>query len=319
MTGDRGGPREQTAAGHAGAGERREHVVGAADAGERLDRHLAATVGSRAQAARLIEAGLVEVDGRVVPKRHLLVAGERVSIAREPRAGASTELPTDRVPFRVAYEDDYLLVVDKPAGVVVHPARGHATGTLAQALARRAAGGEDPARAGIVHRLDRDTSGLLVVARTAEVHRQLKALLAARQLHREYLTLVDGMPPARSGTIDAPIGRDRHARLLVSLDTDVPRAAVTHFEVLRRFRSAALLQVVLDTGRTHQIRVHMRAIGHPVIGDRAYGGSLRFGLERQFLHAARLSFPHPVGGGQVDVRSPLPPELARALELAAGE
>jgi 23S rRNA pseudouridine1911/1915/1917 synthase len=292
-----------------------ERSVGAQEAGQRLDRFLAGLVGSRSQAARLIEAGLVQVDGRPAPKRHMVAAGELVSVAdRErdlaPHEGADAE-------FRVAYEDEHLLVVDKPAGVVVHPARGHGAGTLVQALAGRAAGGEDPGRPGIVHRLDRDTSGLLVVAKDEAVHRALKDLLASRELHREYLALVDGIPPARSGTVDAPIGRDRRDRVLVSLDTDAPREAVTHFELLRNLGSAALLQVVLDTGRTHQIRVHMAAIGHPVTGDRVYGGSARFGLGRQFLHAARLSFPHPVTGVALDVESPLPDDLARALELAA--
>ena len=147
------------------------------------------------------------------------------------------------MPFCVAFEDEHLLVVDKPAGLVVHPARGHRTGTLAQALAGRAAGGEDPYRAGIVHRLDRDTSGLLVVAKSDEVHRALKALLAARELRREYLALVEGRPPARTGTIDAPIGRHRHERVLMSIDTDEPREARTHFEIERLLPGATLLRV----------------------------------------------------------------------------
>ncbi len=292
-----------------------ERSVGAQEAGQRLDRFLAELVGSRSQAARLIEAGLVQVDGRSAPKRHMVEVGERISVA-DRDLQPSPEEPAAAALFRVAYEDEHLMVVDKPSGVVVHPARGHASGTLVQALAGRAAGGEDPGRPGIVHRLDRDTSGLLVVAKSEDVHRSLKALLSARELHREYLALVDGVPPARSGTVDAQIGRDRHDRVLVSLDTDAPREAVTHFEVLRNLGSAALLKVVLDTGRTHQIRVHMAAIGHPVTGDRAYGGTVRFGLERQFLHAARLSFVHPVTGELVDVESPLPEDLARALELA---
>jgi 23S rRNA pseudouridine1911/1915/1917 synthase len=292
-----------------------ERPVAPQEAGQRLDRFLAELVGSRSQAARLIEAGHVQVDGRPAPKRHIVAAGQVVTVAdrSHPRAPSA---PVHETPFRVAYEDEALLVVDKPAGVVVHPARGHATGTLVQALAGRAAGGDDPGRPGIVHRLDRDTSGLLVVARTDEVHRALKTLLAARELHREYLALVDGVPPARSGTVDAPIGRDRRDRVLVSLDTDAPREAVTHFEVLSNLGSSALLRVVLDTGRTHQIRVHMAAIGHPVTGDRAYGGSVRFGLARQFLHAARLCFRHPVTGEMLDVQSPLPEDLAHALELA---
>ncbi|MGH2888490.1 MAG: RluA family pseudouridine synthase, partial [Solirubrobacteraceae bacterium] len=213
-------------------------------------------------------------------------------------------------------EDEHLIVVDKPAGVVVHPARGHRTGTLAQALAGRAAGGDDPWRAGIVHRLDRDTSGLLVVAKRDEVHRQLKALLAARRLRREYLALVNGHPPARTGTIEAPIGRDRRDRVLVSIDTDDPREARTHFEIERLLAGRALLRVTLDTGRTHQIRVHMASIGHPVCGDPQYGAGEELGLGRQFLHAARLAFPHPVTGAEIDVRSPLPEDLAAALARA---
>jgi 23S rRNA pseudouridine1911/1915/1917 synthase len=222
----------------------------------------------------------------------------------------------DAAPFRVAYEDEHLLIVDKPAGVVVHPARGNRTGTLAQALEGVAAGGEDGWRAGIVHRLDRDTSGLLVVAKSDEVHRALKALLAARRMGREYLALVEGRLDARSGTIEAPIGRSRRDRVLMSIESDAPREARTHFTVERFFPRATLLRVALDTGRTHQIRVHMQAIGHPVLGDRQYGGRREYGLERQFLHAARLEFPHPLRGEAIDVSSPLPPDLVAALELA---
>ncbi len=208
-------------------------------------------------------------------------------------------------------------MVDKPAGVVVHPARGHRTGTLAQALAAHGArGGEDPGRPGIVHRLDRDTSGLLVVARSDGVHRALKEALAARVLHRHYTALVDGHPPARTGTVDAPIGRDRRDRLLVSLDSDIAREARTHFTVARLLPQAALLDVELDTGRTHQIRVHMAAIGHPVCGDPQYGVAGRYGLQRQFLHAGRLAFIHPVSGVELDLQSPLPDDLQAALARA---
>jgi 23S rRNA pseudouridine1911/1915/1917 synthase len=288
------------------------------DAGQRLDQFLAEPLGSRARAARLIAAGLVAVSGRPVQKRHLVRSGEQVVVTAERfgRAPVSGPAPAE---FAIAYEDDALLVVDKPAGVVVHPARGHEDGTLAQALSDRAAGGEDPYRAGIVHRLDRDTSGLLVVAKSDAAHRALKALLQARDLRREYLTLVDGLPPAHSGTIDAPIGRDRKDRVLHSIDTDSPREARTHFELREPLAHEALLLVSLETGRTHQIRVHMQAIGHPVLGDRAYGGPTRFGLKRQFLHAARLAFPHPFTGEPIDVSSPLPEDLEAALELARAQ
>jgi 23S rRNA pseudouridine1911/1915/1917 synthase len=171
-----------------------------------------------------------------------------------------------------------------------------------------------------VHRLDRDTSGLLVVAKSDGVHRALKALLADRKLRREYLALVDRHPPARTGTIDAPIGRHRRDRVLMSIDTDEPREARTHYEIERLLPAASLLRVVLDTGRTHQIRVHLAAIGHPVCGDPQYGSPGIYGLRRQFLHAARLAFEHPVTGQAVDVRSPLPADLVEALQRAeAGE
>ena len=297
--------------------ERIELTVTDEDAGVRLDQFLAAPLGSRTHAQALIDGGRVRVDGASRPKRHVLRAGEIVEVQETPVEAAPE--PSSQAPFAVAYEDDYLLVVDKPAGVVVHPARGHATGTLVQALGGRAVGGEEPWRAGIVHRLDRDTSGLLVVSKSDQVHRALKALLASRRLRREYVALVDGHLSARTGTIDAPIGRDRRDRLRMSIETDNPRTARTHFETERVLPTATLLRVALETGRTHQIRVHMAAIGHPVAGDPLYGTAGRYGLERQFLHAARLAFPHPVTGEEVDVRSELPDDLRAALRRAARE
>jgi len=286
-----------------------------ADAGERLDAFLAEPLGSRARAQRLIEAGAVLVDGAAVPKRHRMAAGELVVVDEEADRVPMGD-PAQTAEFAIAYEDEHLLVVDKPAGVVVHPARGHWHGTLAQALEGRATGGEDAFRAGIVHRLDRDTSGLLVVAKSDAVHSALKAALARREVLREYLALVEGRPPARSGTIDAPIGRDRRVRTRHSTDTDEPREALTQFEIERALPSATLLRVRLQTGRTHQIRVHLQAIGHPVCGDPEYGTAGLYGLERQFLHAEHLAFAHPVTGAPVDLHSPLPPDLAAALERA---
>jgi 23S rRNA pseudouridine1911/1915/1917 synthase len=286
-------------------------------AGTRLDAYLAGALGSRSRAQRLIEGGAVLVDGVRAPKRLLLAGGEAILVdeaADGPAAGTEPE----PAPFAVAFEDEHLIVVDKPAGVVVHPARGHSHGTLAQALAGRAAGG-DEGRAGIVHRLDRDTSGLLVVAKGAAAHRALRELLARREITREYLALVDGRPPARTGTIEAPIGRDRRRRTRVSTDSDVPREAVTHFTLERALPATTLLRVRLATGRTHQIRAHLQAIGHPVAGDPEYGGAGRLGLRRQFLHAARLAFTHPVTGAALDVSSPLPPDLQAALRRAAEE
>ena len=204
--------------------------------------------------------------------------------------------------------------------MVVHPARGHREGTLAQALRPYgASGGEDPERAGIVHRLDRDTSGLLVVARSEPAHAALKAALGRRELTREYLALVEGRPPARTGTIDAGLGRDRRVRTRISTETDEPREARTHFAIERALALTSLLRVTLETGRTHQIRAHLKAIDHPVCGDPEYGTSGRFGLERQFLHAARLAFVHPITGAHVDLGSALPADLAGALTEAERE
>jgi 23S rRNA pseudouridine1911/1915/1917 synthase len=221
-------------------------------------------------------------------------------------------------PFAVVYEDEHLLIIDKPAGLVVHPARGHREGTLAQLLAGTIAGGPDPQRAGIVHRLDRDTSGLLVVARSQEVHARLQEALRARLLQREYLALVEGRPPARTGTIEAPIGRDPRIRTRMAVGGNFPREARTRFQLERALPGFSLLRLRLDTGRTHQIRVHLQAIGHPVAGDPEYGAAGLLGLERQFLHATRLAFPHPVGGAPVEASSPLPEDLRAALARAAG-
>ena len=276
-------------------------------------------VGSRAAAQRLIAAGRVTVDGEPRPKRYLLETGQRVEARPEepaPKGDASA------APHAVVHEDAHLLMVDKPAGVVVHPAPGHPRGTLAEALAGRAAGGAEPWRPGIVHRLDRDTSGLLVVAKSDRVHRALQELIRRRELRREYLALVEGRPDARSGTIDVPIGRDRRRRTLHSTRTDAPRAAVTHFEIERALPRTTLLRVRLETGRTHQIRVHLATIGHPVCGDPDYGGGpcgARLVLTRQFLHSHRLGFTHPVTGEPVACESKLPVDLLRALEVAARE
>jgi len=259
-------------------------------------------------------AGAVLLDGEARGKSHRLAGGEQIEIeAPEPvAADPGVALPE----LTIAYADEHLLVVDKPAGVVVHPAPGHAGGTLAQELAAAGARGGEGDRPGIVHRLDRDTSGLLVVARSPETYERLQELVRRRALTREYLALVVGKPRSRSGTIEAPLGRDRHDRLRQSLDTDTPRDAVTHFEVEELLPHHTLLRVRLETGRTHQIRVHLAAIDLPVAGDPVYGIAGDLGLERQFLHAARLAFAHPVTGEPVDVSSPLPPDLAAALAAA---
>jgi 23S rRNA pseudouridine1911/1915/1917 synthase len=289
--------------------------------GERLDQFVGRldAVGSRAAAQRLIERGAVTVDGATRQKRHAVTPGETIAIELPEVPGVTDPSAGEGVPFEVVFEDEHLLVVDKPAGVVVHPAPGHPTGTLAQALANRAAGGPDPWRPGIVHRLDRDTSGLMVVAKSEPVHRKLQEMIRRREVEREYLALVEGRPDARTGTIDAPIGRDRTERKRMSVRSDSARGARTHFEVIETYPRTTLLRVRLETGRTHQIRAHLAAIGHPVCGDRQYGGTAsgrRLGLTRQFLHAARLRFTHPISGAETCCESKPPADL-RQIQLAA--
>jgi 23S rRNA pseudouridine1911/1915/1917 synthase len=291
------------------------------DAGLRLDAFLAArgAAPSRSAAQRLIDRGAVRVDGEAKAKNHRVAAGQVVSVeGGADTTGAATAAPD----FEVVYEDADLLVVDKPAGLVTHPAPGHRGPTLAGALRGRAAGGPDPERAGIVHRLDRDTSGLLVVTKTDEAHAALSKALKRREVTREYLALVAGHVQAESGTVDAPIGRDRSRRTVVSTRSDRPRDAVTHFEVIERLPTTTLLRVRLETGRTHQIRAHLAAIGHPVCGDPQYGGRAsgrELGLTRQFLHAGRLMFSHPRTGEIVECESKPPVDLRRALDAARRE
>jgi 23S rRNA pseudouridine1911/1915/1917 synthase len=288
-------------------------------AGERLDRFLAALpeLGSRGVAERLLDTGTVLVDGRPLGKSHRLAGGEELEF--EPPQEIVTELTPEPMDLRIAFEDVYLMVVDKPAGLVVHPASGHATGTLVQGLLEHDIAGGDASRPGIVHRLDRDTSGLMVVARSEEAHARLQDLVRKRALERHYAALVVGRPRSRSGRVEAPIGRDRRDPLRQSLDTDKPREAITHFEVRELLERHTRLDVRLETGRTHQIRVHLAAIGLPVAGDKVYGRARELGLERQFLHAGRLAFPHPFTGERVDVESPLPADLTGALQRARHE
>jgi 23S rRNA pseudouridine1911/1915/1917 synthase len=287
-----------------------------AAAGERLDRFLASLpeVGSRGVAERVLADGVL-VDGRERAKSHRLSGGEELEFD-EPELAVSS-LEPEQMDLRIAYEDEHLVVVDKPAGLVVHPAPGHTTGTLVHGLLAHDVAGGDEDRPGIVHRLDRDTSGLMVVARSDEAHRRLQELVRRRELERHYLALVVGKPRSRAGRIEAPIGRDRREPMRHSLDTDTPRDAVTHFEVMELFPRHALLDVRLETGRTHQIRVHLNAIGLPLAGDPVYGRPHELGLERQFLHAARLAFTHPFTGERVEVESQLPEDLQTAARMAA--
>ncbi len=294
-------------------------------AGERLDLAVARlTALSRTQAATLIATGRVTVGGRA----------ERASFRLEPGAAIAVTIPEppgreivpEAIDVRVAYEDDDLVVVDKPAGMVVHPAPGNWTGTLVNALLGRGQGlaaGGGPERAGLVHRLDKETSGLLVVAKTDRAHRTLSADLAARRIQRRYAALCWGHLDADRLTIDKPLGRDPNDRTRVAIRPD-GRQARTDFVRLARLESTDFLRCHLHTGRTHQIRVHLASVGHPVVGDDTYGGGggrrlVSLPPKRHFLHAAWLVFTHPVSGARLDLRSPLPDDLKRSLAAAAGE
>jgi len=272
-------------------------------------------VGTRSLAERLLSTGDVLVDGKARPKSYRLEGGEELQVVvPEPEV-----LEPEQIALALAYEDENLLVVDKPAGLVVHPAGGYQSGTLVHGLLALGAAGGEPERPGIVHRLDRDTSGLIVVARSEEAHVRLSRAIRERRVDRRYLALVRGAPRSRTGRITAAIGRDRRDRTRHSLDTDTPREAVTWFEVRERIGERTLLDVRLETGRTHQIRVHLEALELPVSGDPTYGVARDLGLERQFLHADRLSFEHPFTGAHVALESPLPPDLSGALARARSD
>lgn len=294
--------------------ERAELVAGPDDDGVRLDRFIADLLESRSQAQKAIEAGRVTINGeRVVKSRIAVQAGQTVAVVL-PEAKAAAPIASDAsVP--IVHQDDAIVVVDKPAGMVVHRAPGVRGVTLVEALGGRTAGGPED-RPGVVHRLDRDTSGLLVLARSDSALRTLQAALSERRVKREYLALVQGTPPSRTGTIDAPIGRDPKDRTRMAIDGEAPREATTHFTVLEHLADTTLLSVELDTGRTHQIRVHLEAIGHPVVGDPTYGEGEAYGLDRQWLHATRLTLEHPVSGEQLVLESEPPADLRTALDAA---
>jgi 23S rRNA pseudouridine1911/1915/1917 synthase len=291
------------------------------DAGRRLDVILAARLDrSRTACAALIKRGLVRVNGATAKAAHVVDAGERVE-ADVPAPVEPAAAP-ERIPIAIVYQDADLCVVDKPAGMATHPAPGSPRGTLVNALL--AALGPLPSingvlRPGIVHRLDKDTSGLLVVAKSDRAMRGLSKAIASRTVCREYDAIVWGAPPSRTGTIDAPIARDTAVRTRFAVRKD-GRSAITHYRVKEKFRDCSLLRLRLDTGRTHQIRVHCAAIGHPIVGDATYGaGRPRLGAPRQMLHAVRLSFAHPVTGKAMAFESPWPDDFASLIDrLRAG-
>ncbi len=297
-----------------------ERVVGGADEGERVDVALAVWLDEpRAAAQRRLVAGEVAVDGVEVAKSHRLVMGERV-VVTAPTVVPEVAAPP---PVDVRWRDEHLAVVVKPAGLVTHPGAGVSDGTLVHALhaMRLELAGGPSDRPGIVHRLDRGTSGLLAVALSEPAFQGLSALMREHDVRREYAAIVDGVPDSPLATIEAPVGRDPTRRTRFRVD-QTGRRAVTHYDVREAFADAALLAVRLETGRTHQVRVHLSAVGHPVSGDVAYGASralaTRLELSRPALHARRLAFRHPVTGEAVDVAEPLPVDLERALALLRG-
>ena len=308
-------------------------TVDASGAGERLDRWAAERLPSlsRARVQALIAEGRIRLDGAPTRASSHVRAGQVVEVEIPPPAPAGPR--PEPIALSVVYEDPRLIVVDKPAGLVVHPAAGNATGTLVNALlhhARDLSGVGGVLRPGIVHRLDRGTSGLLVVAKDDAAHQALARQFASRSVGKEYLAVVLGVPSPRSGTIDASIGRDRSHRRKMSVAAPRGRQALSSYEVLEPLDGAALLRVRIHTGRTHQIRVHLSSIGHPVAGDATYGGRRTPGcrraasrealerLARPALHAARLAFDHPATGERLSFESPLPPDLVALLEALRG-
>jgi 23S rRNA pseudouridine1911/1915/1917 synthase len=284
--------------------------------GERADLIVARLGGlSRSLARKLADEGRVRVDGEVVAAKQRLAAGSVVEFDPPPPDPA---LAAEDVPFTVRYEDEHLAVVDKPAGIVMHPGAGHRRGTLAGGILHRwpgvrGVGAED--RWGIVHRLDRDTSGLLAVALGQEAYEGLREAIRRHAVERTYQALVAGSPAMPAGTVDAPIGRDPGRPTRMRIDPE-GRPARTHYRVVTQYQGATLLAVTLETGRTHQIRVHLASIDLPVIGDAVYG--IASGAPRVFLHAASLAFDHPVTGERVEGESPLPEDLVRVLEELSG-
>lgn len=294
-------------------------TVSGADVGGRVDSFVARSAEvPRSLAQEALKTGVVTVGGRVVRPSYVLNDGDVVAGTVGAKVRVRPE--AEDIPIEIRYSDERVLVISKPAGLVTHPAGGHETGTLVNALLALEAdlAGADGMRPGIVHRLDKDTSGLLLVARDDAAHGFLSTALKQHEVGRTYLALVRGSILEPSGTVDAPLGRNPTARRKMAI---VPegRDAVTHYRVLGRGPRATYLEVRLETGRTHQIRVHLAHLGHPVLGDPVYGGrsevSIALGLTRQFLHASKLTFPHP-DGGQREVEDPLPGELSAALEAA---
>lgn len=281
-----------------------------ADAGKRLDVYLSEYLEgySRTYAQKLIDQGQVLVDGAAV-KRSFRLEGEEELFIRLPEKEA-LQIEAEDIPLDIVYEDDWLMVVNKPKGMVVHPAPGHKTGTLVNAImfhaGTRLSGINGVLRPGIVHRIDRDTTGLLLVCKNDKAHESIAAQLKAHTITRRYTALAEGRFPETEGTINAPIGRDRKNRLRMAIDTTSGKEAITHYQVLEQFQKYALLYCRLETGRTHQIRVHLSSAGHPLAGDLLYGGHSLGQETGQYLHAGLLGFIHPESGEYMEFKAPLP-------------
>lgn len=303
-----------------------QKIVEPAARGMRLDQWLGKTLPqhSRARWQQLIEGGFVHINGIPVERRHKLHGGEDVTW-REPTPEPTSLQPENR-PLDILFEDEDLLVLNKPAGVVVHPAPGHREGTLVHALLYHCddlsgIGGEE--RPGIVHRLDRETSGLLLIAKNEAAHRKLAEQFKRHDVRKEYIALVWGVPLPTAGTVRTLIGRDPHHRKCMSTRVHHGREAVTHYAVVENLGRAAVLRVNIETGRTHQIRVHMTHLGHPVMGDALYGrrvqDSVALGVKRHMLHAARLSLPHPRTGVPLSFECATPEDMAAAMRALRAE
>jgi len=304
-----------------------ELLVPADEAGQRLDRFLAARseMGSRSRVQRLIADARVTLNGAPAKAGAILRTGDRIAVGMQPpdeSSGPGGRALAEDIPLDVLYEDEDLLVIHKPAGLVVHPAPGHWRGTLVSALLHRWRGprpGLDELRPGIVHRLDRETSGVLVIGKTPEVVARLAAQFKSREVEKEYLAVVWRAPRPRSGVIDKPVGRHPKRRQRMAIRRD-GRAAVTSYETIEEFGDLAVLRLRPETGRTHQLRVHLASIGHPILGDKVYGRARNVrdprlrDFSRQALHAARLSFGHPADGRRLSFEAPLPADLEALLE-----
>ena len=302
-------------------------VVPPAAVGERLDRFLAGSpaIRTRSHAKQLVDAGRVRVDGVARKAAHLLHGGERVDV--EVAAPEPSTLEPEPIPLRILYEDDELLAIDKPPGLVVHPAPGARHGTLVHALLHRfgALPSGDPERPGIVHRLDRDTSGVLLVARTRRAHESLARQFQERTVEKTYVAVVRGGVGVASGRIDRPIGRHPRERKRMSVRSPRGRPAVTRWSVVERLPGATVLRLAPETGRTHQLRVHLAAAGHPILGDPVYGARRRGrsgpepSFPRQALHAEAITFMHPVDETRLTIRAPVPPDIQQLIETLRQE